>query len=925
MRTFIVAYLIVLSVCQLSAQDKSLYEQNIDSLTKKSKQFYYIQKDSAYHYFREIYKLSSEYQQWLDGFYSLVNWNRQAIYFYDLTQIKSNINLLDSISSARRTDIDESPDKLLIKNSLLWDKAMYYYNINDYNTVQNELLRIVNSYDETNSEAITKSHAYLISVAYALMAKTYRNEGKYDLAKQYYIKNIQFFKKHLPNDVEQLFGTYSLLAEVYRSEGDYALSKDYFRKSFVAHVQNNSHINNIISDGCRLVQSQTALSQLDSAAYYLKVLEKKIPEKHPFWYKFYEAKGDLYKVKGQYQQSNDIYEKALASLKQKWNNRKHDEIALLYNEIGLMNFEFHKYGKALEYYDLAMEQVSGTRANSSTLLKILKNKSVTLNRLDNEESYSSVIRTVNTAIETLDTVKPSFKSQADKLTLIEDVFPIFESGLEAAFNLQRSSQDGEYIDSAFKFSEESKSVLLLEALLGAKATEFANIPSVIVERESQLKSQITIIEKKINSAKATTEELENDLFDVKKEYRQLIDTIETNYKAYYDLKYSTAVISLQNVQEKLKGDEQLISFFYGNEAIYAIGISKSGKQFERIPIDNLFEENITNVHRMLADPKSDIAALGKTTHVIYQKLLEPFLEPSRNKLTIIADGLLNYIPFSALNTDPKGLDYLAANCSVRYANSATLLSQLGQRKPKAANVLALAPSFNGTSEVNISRSSLMPLPHNEPEVAKVLNAFEGRSLVDKDASLQNFKKEFEKFNILHLATHAVFNDSTPEYSYLAFSQNDTNDNEDLLFVADLYTIKTDADLVTLSACESGIGELRRGEGFMGLSRGFFYGGAASIASTLWKINDASSAELMGSFYNNLANGDTKDKALQKAQKAFLKTNSQNALAHPYYWSGFVISGNNAPLKKNMNWGYLAIGAVLIVTGVWTFRRKKRAA
>ena len=147
------------------------------------------------------------------------------------------------------------------------------------------------------------------------------------------------------------------------------------------------------------------------------------------------------------------------------------------------------------------------------------------------------------------------------------------------------------------------------------------------------------------------------------------------------------------------------------------------------------------------------------------------------------------------------------------------------------------------------------------------------------------------------------------------------DGEHLLYVRDLYQLELDAAMVTLSACESGIGELKAGEGFISLARGFFYGGAASLASTLWKINDASSATIMGDFYQNLASGQTKDVALQNAKLAFIQSNQQNPRSHPYYWSAYVLSGNSKPVAGPSSWiWYLLGGVVLVVLGAVVRKR-----
>jgi len=123
------------------------------------------------------------------------------------------------------------------------------------------------------------------------------------------------------------------------------------------------------------------------------------------------------------------------------------------------------------------------------------------------------------------------------------------------------------------------------------------------------------------------------------------------------------------------------------------------------------------------------------------------------------------------------------------------------------------------------------------------------------------------------------------------------------------------DLVTLSACQTGLGKLQKGEGMLSLAKGFSYAGAKSLVTTLWKINDQTTSELMQEFYKNLDDGMPKDKALREAKLAYLKTADDDLLTHPYFWSGFMISGDVAPLTSNNSnlwWLFLLVIPVLIL-------------
>ena len=131
-------------------------------------------------------------------------------------------------------------------------------------------------------------------------------------------------------------------------------------------------------------------------------------------------------------------------------------------------------------------------------------------------------------------------------------------------------------------------------------------------------------------------------------------------------------------------------------------------------------------------------------------------------------------------------------------------------------------------------------------------------------------------------------------THIAFSQVENAEDDNMLMLAELFNQRLQADMVVLSACETGTGKLFKGEGIMSLGRGFTYAGARSLVMSLWQVNDASTAEIMRYFYAYLAKGMDKDEALRKAQLDFI-TAGDNQSAHPYYWAGFIAMGDMTPL------------------------------
>ncbi|WP_373516552.1 CHAT domain-containing protein [Pricia sp.] len=915
-----------LVVFHLTGQS-SRYNEKLDSLFEKGYGHLYTDKDSAYYYCNEIMKLAIAEKDWKTVIDALATKNMVADLNSDLDLFQKNLLVLDSLYVVQKTYIDSMPESTIYRNLLLNEKGTYRYLLNDYKRSREAFQKIVEVTEQVPDSLLDADLKHYLSLSYSYLAKMYADENKFDRAKQYYTKNIRYLMaENSSNNQSLLFNNYSLLAEVYKNEGKFDRANKYLLKTLEYNL-NNKNGSSVLSI-LNLVQNQNSLGQKDSATYYLKIAQNLMAADDPELSSYYQVSAETHQKNNNYTEAEKEFNKSLQLVKNRWGDQKPLEVAHVLNKIGLLHEVFDRPQKAVESFDRAIDQLRGLKnaVGQSKLIRILKNKTVALNSLNTSGDYLSTLHTVDEGIKILDNLKPSFQSHSDKLWLIEDAFPMFESGLEAAYELYSSTQDEQFIDKGFLYSEKSKAVLLLEALLESKATQFANIPADLLEREKQVKAQISNLEKQINVAQDDTGTLKDYLFDFREEYRRLVNKIESDYPAYYDLKYNTNTISVAETQRMLGKDEQLISYFYGNDAIYAVAVDKNGQQMERIAIDTTLENKISEIHRLLADPKSDSATLGKATHQSYIKVVAPFLNSGDiKKLIIITDGLLNYIPFAALNTSEYGISYLAESHAIAYTNSATLLSQLRDREQKEPKILAFAPSFNQvTAPSDGTRSGLLPLPNNKKEVEEILNSFNGRSFTGENASLKNFEAQLSGFGMLHLATHAIFDDASPEYSYLAFSHDNDENAEDFLYVSDLYNLQIDANLVTLSACESGIGDLKRGEGFLSLARGFFYSGASSICSTLWKITDASTTQLMDTFYKNLSEGDSKDVALQKAQVRFLNANRQNALAHPYYWSGFVISGNMDPVVKTHGGLWIAFGGIcLLLIAFLVYRKRKQ--
>ena len=906
--------------CALGQQ--SIYENKINMLLENGYSYYGVQKDSGLYYFKKIEQLAFAEKDTLTIIDILITSNRHLGYFYDLNAIRANLKKIDEIANEESSFLKNLEDALLYRNSIRADKGNFYFKLGENKRAKSYFNDIKNSYKNNTPDSLSIEHFELLSNAMSFLAKIYQLEDKFDLSKDYYHQIVALLKRVTPENLNSLNINYALLAEVLTEQREYRQANSFLMIALNDALKQNSNPNRILNFANNLADNYMALSKQDSARYYLALMENHLARSPNFRELFHRTKAKLELQSGNLDKASNEINLAVDAYYDFSDELSKETIANIFLEKGNILVKSGNIKSALIAANDGLKKLSNNFG--TTYLDLMALKTSTLLSL---EKFEEATTAAHTAVKTLDSLKVDYQYSSDKINLFEKTFPLFESALEANYSNFNRTGNTELLNDLFFFMEKSKSVLLMEALMASKADQFGQVPDSLLEKDRVIRYEITSLEKELQNNMDEADDLKNAIFSLKEQQASLIKSILINYPEYYSLRYGESTVDLTNFSNSLNSNDLMISYFYGNHAIYAFAIGKKSRRLIKIILDKKLENTIKETHRMLSDPKSDVAALGRATHALYEKLLKPFLEPDDPKnLIIIADGLLNYIPFAALNTAAEGITYLAETHAVSYVNSATLLSQLRQRQPKEHNLLAFAPSFDGTVNVtNADRGTLMPLPNNKKEVEQILTYFNGLSFLDSDASLTNFKSQLSSFGMVHLATHAIFDDAAPEYSYLAFSQNG-NTMEDLLYVADLYNLKIEADLVTLSACESGLGDLKRGEGFMSLARGFFYSGAASIASTMWKINDASTTVLMNSFYKNLSMGDSKDVALQKAQIKFLQNNRDNGFSHPYYWSGFVISGNTNPLSNPFNWVWILAGSLaVVVSGFLYSRTRKRSA
>ena len=548
---------------------------------------------------------------------------------------------------------------------------------------------------------------------------------------------------------------------------------------------------------------------------------------------------------------------------------------------------------------------------------------------------------INRNLTLIDYSRSTFKEVGSEKVFFARALKVYDNILETYSAQLEKEYDSGLMASGFEIAEKEKSTYLLKASSVAEAQQLVGIPNDLFDKEEAIKKVLTEIENEqyLESQKGDQadpvklDSLKEAFFVEKRNYRNLLDQIEEDYPDYYQLRFETEVAQLEEVQEQLLREGQvMLEYVVGYDKIHLFRIERDAASLISIENDFPLEEWIAQFRDALVAKDEGLDAYLDLGYKLYEKLLAPAGLVSGQELMIIPDGILGYLPFELLlseSVDPatfggyQSLPYLLTAHPIHYTFSATVTLQ-HQEKQRARGwrgVLAFVPEFSGGPVADASlrdggdtlRSQLQPLTGALREAEMIQRLLGGKIVKDAAATERTFVEEGGNYSVLHFATHAIVDNKYPTFSKLYFSQVPDTTFDGTLLASELYNMRLNADLVTLSACNTGFGKLEQAEGVVSLGRAFAYAGSPNLVASLWPVEDQATAKLMELFYQNLKSGMGKARALHEAKVAYL-ADANNLVAHPYYWGGFVYTGDERPLvvarpwyKQWGLWGVLLVG------------------
>lgn len=753
-------------------------------------------------------------------------------------------------------------------DDLFYNLALCYLHFADYEKVRLYMNMVLENPQENMNSADLAQWNNLI-------AKSYQYEKKYDLANKYYQYAIA--------DLDEM--------------------KKLTRKDYSLIILNN-YISYLLE-----------VRSLDEAESMLTEMESLELNKHNI-VNYKQNLANLELKRNNKSRAIQLYDEII-EISIEYYGTKSKDLTETFLDISRAYFNESEFDKTLQYVDQSLE--SNTRDNALTrqdsnrkyLIPKLGLESLLLKaKAEAKSDYPSSRKTSFDILELIQyVVKHDLSIFESKLHLVQFV----RSYIQELIDLALKNDD---LEGAYYLCQQSHG-LVLDLQIDENAIKREVLSEDILSRDKSFKRDITKLQSEVlylqnSEAKKSVSDIRSQLFDLQYDYDQFTDSLYKNFPQLNN-EFNADDHKIEDLQNHLLTTESaLIEYFIENNLLYTFCITRDSifthKQLLPDNFDDIVGQYISSL-RLFSNENFDLFV--NSSSELYSYVLSPVirsLDTNIHKLHIIPDGILNYISFDALiDTVPESignnrydlLRYVIHSYEIDYNYSSLLYTF--ENNSINQELTGFAPSFSSDSTFQIEMS---PLMHNIDEILQIEEIIDGDMHIDTSAVLANFVKSVNDYNIAHLATHAICNDSIPMKSSIYFQDKVLNTYE-------IYNMPNSLDLVVLSACNTGTGKLRKGEGIMSLARAFMASGCNSIVTSLWNVNDKTSVALMTDFYKELSGGKSVSNSLRTAKLNYIANPSSILDAHPYYWSGFVLVGDDVSFSGQGIFKYLLLLLIML--------------
>ena len=540
-----------------------------------------------------------------------------------------------------------------------------------------------------------------------------------------------------------------------------------------------------------------------------------------------------------------------------------------------------------------------------------------LNRYKAENSVTDLNRAyegIDALIQEIITGKASFKYNESKVYYSESIVETINTAMEVCSLKYFLTKDPKVVNTMFKLMELNKSSVLLDGINDESIKKQLGVPQQLIDQQNSLETKLGEINKQIytldkqgGEVKEKQIELANKRLAHNKSLDSLALVLKQSYPKYVEaleLKQTEDLSFYQ--QHTIAQNQALVEYYINDTTIYRLTVTKDSFAFDQITAKENWQQSVSELRDLLIR-QNDIDELSSELGA----LLLPELPSQVTDIIFVLDRSLNQIPFEVLQY--KELP-LIVNYNINYIGSLQLYEkqkQVGQRQDY--NWIGFAPKYEKTS-----------LFGNENEVYTISEIVEGNPVLGEEATKQELINLSHHASIIHLAAHTELDKLNPMLNKILFSKNNHSSE---LTTSEIYGLELEADMAVLSACNTGTG-VYRGDGVMSMSRAFTYAGTSSTVMSLWKVPDEQTSKLMVLFYKYLKQGQSKSEALKNAKLGYIDEVFFEELTHPFYWAGFVLSGDDSPIHFSTPFWkqptfIIGLPVLLIILVVVAYNRKKK--
>ena len=824
---------------------------------------------------------------------------------------------------------------------------------------------------DLNKELFGEKHPEY-AVALNNSANLYILMGDYEKAEQYYLQAWDIMKEVLGERHPTCASVHYGLGDVYfrnelyeKAEKVYLAVLDVFGEALGEKHPYYGLVLNSLGNTYMEMEDYVKAEEFHLKAF--KIQQEKFGDKHPDNASFLSSLGDIYMAMNSYDKAEESYLQALG-ICEGMLGKKHpnyieslNNLAVLYEKNNQDSLVWKMIKEAIFFNtdiiitsDIPTAMVDNlSGASYISFYEMDKSLWILYQLWAKQDKRQEQLLITNLALQLLERTKNELSGEEDKLRMLEQS----AQWVEVSMQLLDSDQEAEM---ALGIVEQNKSVLLLDASSTKRAYASGLLPDSLILKEKELAKQYTDTKAAMlgKRSEAELDSIRGVLNTLNVEIDAFQKAIEEDYPKYAAMKYSHNAIGTNEVQSLLDEKTALLEYFVGDSAIYTICITKTEAKLYEVIID---KKTLNNRVKMLHNALSNYELISNQEELayqqyteqaywFYQKLVEPVYDQIKGleALLVVTDGVLGHLPFETFlleeapeNGNYNELHYLVKDYQISYNYSASLWKENKESRAKNNNgeLFAIAANYAlalDSNRVDLRspvdrrlRQRLSPLPAARKEVEVLQQLYQGFFAFDSVASESLFKAQAAEYAVIHMAMHGLLNRKEQVLSSLAFTEISDSVENNFLHAYEISKMELNADLVVLSACETGYGKFEKGNGIASLARAFMYAGVSAMVVSLWEVNDASTSQIMQFFYENLATGMQKDAALRQAKLDYIQA-TKGRSAHPAYWSPFIQIGNTKEIniQKKGAWNSWLVGGgcvVVLFCGMFLVSRRRKEA